>query len=208
MWSRSLVWLAVTLPQVAVAQGRWQVEIPLRIAAYLPASSLGAIGPAEGRMRPAAMYGAGVELRRRDAPIGVRFAFLNPLSAGARFEPTTQCTGACRPYQDPYPIFQAVSFDLTWRVRTGPFRLQLAAGPGLRVYHIPRYVCDCGQPGADQLQPFDLEQTRVSRHLSAEVRLPLRPFDLSAQLEDYWGSFTRTGRQQHDLVLGLGVHLR
>src|SRR5439155_23825256 len=164
-----------------------------RAGVYLPATSLGSIGPAEGRMRPAAMFGAGLELRRRAAPLGVRISFVNPLSAGARFEATRQCVAACQPYQDPYPLFQAVALDLTVRARAGPARLQLAAGPGFRAYFLPRHVCLCDAPSPAELQPFDVEESHLVRHLGAELRWPLRPIDLGIQLEDYWGSFRRTG---------------
>src|SRR5436309_2650738 len=137
-WSGLLFCSLAAMPIAAHGQKRWQVEVPVRAGVYLPATSLGSIGPAEGRMRPAAMFGAGLELRRRAAPLGVRISFVNPLSAGARFEATRQCVAACQPYQDPYPLFQAVALDLTFRARAGPARLQLAAGPGYRAYFLPR----------------------------------------------------------------------
>ena len=214
-WSGRAFWrlfvggvLAGMVATGARAQNAWKVEIPLRIAAYLPGTELGVVGPAHGRMRAGVLYGAGVELRRRDSHFGVRLAFVNPLTAGATFEPTPQCAGSCEPYRDPYPIFQAAALDLTARVRAGPTRVQLAVGPGLRSYHVPKNVCACGSPQPGQLQPFDIDDTRIVRHVSAEVRWPLKPFELGVQLEDYWGGFVATGHQQHDLVLGLGIHFR
>jgi hypothetical protein len=159
-------------------------------------------------MRAAGLYGVGIEVRRRDSWFGARFSFFNPFTAGAEFAPTPQCAGSCQPYQDPYPIFQGVALDLTARARVGPTLLQLAVGPGYRAYHVPKNVCNCGSPLSDQLQPFEIEDARIVRHVSGEIRWLLKAFDLGVQLEDYWGRFALTGRQQHDLVLGLGVHLR
>jgi hypothetical protein len=198
----------VTAAATAHAQHGWTAEVPIRIAAYLPARSLGAVGAVEGRMRAAGLYGVGVEVRRRDSRFGARISFFNPFTAGAEFAPTPACAGSCQPYRDPYPIFQGLALDLTGRVHAGPALIQLAAGPGLRSYHVVSSGCDCGSPAANQVQPFGVDDRRIVKHLSGEVRWPLKAFDLGVQLEDYWGPFALTGRQQHDLVLSLGVHIR
>jgi hypothetical protein len=173
----------------------------------LPASDLGAVGTASGKMQTASILGGSLDFGNPAKRLGARLSGAVALRSGIRFEPTPICQRFCDPWIDRLTRNRAFAVDITWRAKLPGTDLDLAAGSGFRDYHRQDVDCTCDESPAGDFLPFAVDEFRLIYHLAIGLSVRTTGPRVRFQLEDYWGSFQRTRQRQHDLLLSIGLRL-